>query len=84
MLAAAVALLDSAVAVVAVLHEAAVRAERLLVPRRLVVADRRVGPEVRLLAQVPPQPLLLHLRPLRLPQVVVESEVILHLKGPPS
>jgi hypothetical protein len=33
------------------------------------------------LAQVPPQPLLLHLLPLLLPQVVVESEVPLHLQG---
>ena len=33
------------------------------------------------LARVPPQPLLLHLLPLRLPQVVVESEVPLHLQG---
>ena len=34
------------------------------------------------LAQVPPQPLLLHLLPfLPLPQVVVESEVPLHLRG---
>jgi hypothetical protein len=33
------------------------------------------------LARVPPEPVLLHLLPLRLPQVVVESEVTLHLKG---
>src|SRR5687767_14512711 len=33
------------------------------------------------LARVPPEPLLLHLRPLPLPQVVVESEVPLHHQG---
>ena len=41
-----------------------------------VDADKRAR-----LAQLPPQPLLLHLPPLLLPQVVVESEVPLHLKG---
>ena len=33
------------------------------------------------LARVPPEPVLLHLLPLLLPQVVVESEVPLHLQG---
>ena len=33
------------------------------------------------LAQVPPEAVLLHLLPLLLPQVVVESEVPLHLQG---
>ena len=33
------------------------------------------------LARVPPQPVRLHLLPLLLPQVVVESEVPLHLQG---
>ena len=33
------------------------------------------------LAQVPPEPVLLHPLPLFLPQVVVESEVPLHLQG---
>jgi hypothetical protein len=84
MLAAAAGLLDSveaAAAVVAVaLPEAAVRAPRLLLPL-LVVADLPVGPEVLRVAQVPPLPLPLRLLPLRLPQVVVESEVTLHLKG---
>ena len=40
---------------------------------------RRAGALV--LAQVPPEPVLLHLLPLLLPQVVVESEVPLHLQG---
>ena len=39
------------------------------------------GPELPVLAQVPPEPVLLHLLPLLLPQVVVESEVPLHLQG---
>jgi hypothetical protein len=82
MLAAAAALLDSAAAAVVavVLHEAAVRAPRVQVPL-LVVAGLLLGPEVLLLAQVPPEPLLLHLRPLLLPRVVVESEVPLHRQG---
>ena len=76
MLAAAVVLLGSvAAAVVAVaLQEAAVRAPRVQVPLLL-------GPEGLLLAPVPPEPLLLYPLPLRLPQVVVESEVPLHLQG---
>ena len=50
------------------------RAHKLLLPLvPLQVAE--------VLARVPPQPLLLHLRPLLLPRVVVESEVTLHLKG---
>src|SRR5688572_21484663 len=36
------------------------------------------------LVQVPPQPLLLHLLPLLLRQVAVESGVPLHLQGRPS
>ena len=39
------------------------------------------GPALLVLAQVPPEPVLLHLLPLLLPQVVVESEVPLHLQG---
>src|SRR5947207_13590532 len=79
MWAAAAALLDSAAAVVAVvLQEAAVRAPRVLVPL-LVVADLLLRPEALVLAQVFPEPVLLH--PLLLPQVVVESEVTLHLQG---
>src|SRR5574341_284636 len=81
MLAAAVVLWDSvdsaAALVAAVLQEQAVRAPRVLVPL-LVVAELLLGPEV---AQVPPEPVLLHLLPLLLPQVVVESEVPLHLQG---
>ena len=72
---------DSAAALVAVvLQEAAVRAPRVRVPL-LVVADLLLGPEVLVLAQVPPEPVLLHPLPLLLPQVVVESEVPLHLQG---
>src|SRR5262245_58710297 len=80
MLAAAVVLLGSAdsAAVAVVLQEPAVRAPRVQVA--LLVVAGLLGPE-GLLAQVLPQPLLLHLRPLLLPQVVVESEVTLHLKG---
>ena len=78
MLAAAAVLLDSvdsaAALVAVVLQEAAVRAPRVRGPLP-VVADLLRGPEVLVLAQVP----LLH--PLRLPQVVVESEVPLHLQG---
>src|SRR6266850_4599448 len=74
MWAAAAVLLDSVVAVV--LQEAAVRAPRVRVPLP-VVADLLLGPEVLVLAQVP----LLHPLPLLLPQVVVESEVPLHLQG---
>ena len=72
---------DSAAALVAVaLQEAAVRVPRVRVPLR-VVAELLLGPEVLVLAQVPPEPVLLHLLPLLLPQVVVESEVPLHLQG---
>src|SRR5262245_41987434 len=39
------------------------------------------GVRVLVLAQVPQEPVLLHLLPLLLPQVVVESEVPLHLQG---
>ena len=71
----------SAAALVAVvLQEQAVRAPRLLVPL-LVVVDLLLGPEVLVLLQVLPEPLLLHLLPLLLPQVVVESEVPLYLRG---
>ena len=41
----------------------------------------RPGLGVLVLAQVPPEAVLLHLLPLLLPQVVVESEVPLHLQG---
>ena len=83
MLAAVVVLLGSAASaalVAVVLQEPAVRAPRVRVPL-LVVADLLLGPEVPVLAQVPPEPVLLHLLPLPLPQVVVESEVPLHLQG---
>ena len=55
-------------------HEAELPA---LAPRALV----QVHPEVLVLAQVPPAPLLLHLLPWLSPLVVVESEVPLHLQG---
>src|SRR4030095_16331186 len=85
MLAAAAALLDSvdsaAALVAVVLQEPAVRAPRVLVPLLVVAADLLLGPEGLVLAQVPPELVLLHLLPLLLPQVVVESEVPLHLQG---
>jgi hypothetical protein len=84
-LAAAVVLLgsvDSAAAVVAVVRqEPAVRAPRGLVPMLVVEADLLPGPEVLVVAQVAPEAVLLHLLPLLLPQVVVESEETLHLQG---
>ena len=84
MLAAAAVLLDSvdsAVALVAVvLQEAVDRAPQGRVPL-LVVADLLLGPEVLVLARVPPEAVLLHLLPLLLRRVVVESEVPLHLQG---
>ena len=73
---------DSAAALVAVvLQEAAVRAPLVLVPLLVVAADRSLGPEVLLLAQVPRELVLLHLLLSLLPQVVVESEAPLHLQG---
>ena len=84
MLAAAAVRLDSvgsaAALVAVVLQEAAVRAPRVRVPLR-VVADLLLGPEVLVLAQVPPEPVLLHRLPWPLRQAVVESEVPLHLQG---
>ena len=81
----AAALLDSvdsaAALVAAVLQEPAVRAPRVLVRLLVVAADRSLGPEALLLAQVPPALVLLHLLLSLLPQVVVESEVPLHLQG---
>ena len=81
-MAAVVALSGSAEAalVAVVLQEAAVRQPQVRVPL-LVVADLLPGPEVLVLAQVPPEPVLLHPLPLLLPRVVVESEVPLHLQG---
>src|SRR5688572_20805479 len=66
MLAAAVGLLGSAAAAV-------------LVPVVPVAVPHEA--ELPVLAQVHPEALLLHLLPLLLPQVVVESEVTLHLQG---
>ena len=48
----------------------------------LVVADLLLRPKALVVAQVPPQPVLLH--PWLLPQVVVESGVTPHLQGRPS
>ena len=91
MLAAAVVLLGSAAAAVLVPvvpvpvpHEAELPALAPPVPhepelRVLVQVPPGLGVLVR--AQVPPEPVLLHLLPLLLPQVVVESEVPLHLQG---
>ena len=79
MLAAAVVLLGSAAAAVLVPvvpvpvpHEAELPALAPPVPHE---------PELPVLVQVPAEPVLLHLLPLLLPQVVVESEVPLHLRG---
>ena len=80
MLAAAVVLLGSVAAAVEVVVAV------LLVQ----VAEGRAHPAHKLLPLVllqvavvlaPPEPLLLHLRPLPLPQVVVELEVTLHPQG---
>ena len=82
MLAAAVVLLGSVAAVVEVVvavllvQVAEGRAHPAHKLRRLVLLQVAVG-----LAQVPPQSPLLHLLPLLLPPVVVESEVTLHLQG---
>ena len=78
-----VVLLDSvasAALVAVVLQGPAVRAPRVLVPLLVVTADLLLGPEVLVLAQVPPEPLL-PLLSLPLPQAVVESEVPAHLQG---
>jgi|SRR5688500_449911 len=85
MLAAAVVLLGSVAAAVV-----AVVAVLLVLLRQ--VAEGRAHPAHKLLplvllqvaavlARVPPEPLLLHLPRLLSPQVVVESEVLLHLQG---
>ena len=70
MLAAAVVLLGSAAAAVLV----------PVVPVALPVPVPHEA-ELPVLVQVPPDAVLLHLLPLLLPQVVVESEVPLHLQG---
>ena len=70
MLAAAVVLLDSV---------AAALVPAVLEPVVPVPVPHEA--ELPVLAQVPPEAALLHLLPLLLPQVVVESEVPLHLQG---
>ena len=52
-----------------------------LKPELPVLVQVPPGLGVLVLAQVPPEAVLLHLLPLLLPQVVVESEVPLHLQG---
>jgi hypothetical protein len=55
-----------------------------VVPAGLVLVVQVPVPheaELRVLVQVPPQAVRPHLLPLLLPQVVVESEVTLHLQG---
>ena len=88
MLAAAVVLLGS-VAAAALVAAALVAAGLVLVvlvpvPHEAelpVLVQVRPGRGVLVLARVPQEPVLLHLLPLLLPQVVVESEVPLHLQG---
>ena len=72
----AAAVVQAVVAVLPVLLQVAEGQEHLAHKLRpLVVLQVAV-----VLAQVLPQPLLLHLLPFRSPQVVVESEVPLHLR----
>src|SRR5688572_19399454 len=78
MLAAAVGLLGSAAAAVLVPVVPVAVPHAAELP---VLAQVRPGLGVLVPAQVPPEALLLHLLPLLLPQVVVESEVTLHLQG---
>ena len=78
MLAAAVVLLGSAAAAVLVPVVPVPVPHEAELP---VLVQVPPGLEVLVLAQVPPEPVLLHLLPLLLPQVVVESEVPLHLQG---
>ena len=69
---------------VAVPHEAELPALAPPVPHEPelpVLVQVPPGLGVLVLVQVPPEPVLLHLLPLLLPQVVVESEVPLHLQG---
>ena len=95
-MAAAAALLDSAAAagLVPAVLVAVVLVLVVLVPvapvpvpheAELPVLAPRVPVQVHqgvlVLAQVPPEPVLLHLLPSRLPRVVVESEGPLHLQG---
>ena len=77
-MAAVVVLLDSVDSAAAVV----VPVVPVLVPHEPeVLVQVPPGLGVLVLAQVPPEPVLLHLLPLLLPQVVVESEVPLHLRG---
>ena len=83
MLAAAVVLLGS-VAAAALVPAGLVLVVPVPVPHEAelpVLVQVPPGRGVLVLARVPPEPELLHLLPLLLPQVVVESEVPLHLQG---
>ena len=66
-------------AAVVVLSGSASAAAAVLVPVVPVPVPHEA--ELPVLVQVPPEEVLLHLLPLLLPQVVVESEVPLHLQG---
>src|SRR5678815_265844 len=66
-------------AAVVVLSGSAASAAAVLVPVVPVPVPHEA--ELPVLVQVPPEAVLLHLLPLLLPQVVVESEVPLHLQG---
>ena len=77
MLAAVVVLLDSAAAVLVPVVPVPVPHEAELP----VLVQVPPGLGALVVAQVPPEAVLLHLWPLLLPQVVVESEVPLHLQG---
>src|SRR5688572_5903427 len=81
MLAAVVVLLGSAAAAAAAGLVPAVPVPLLDEAELPVLVQVPRGRAVLVLAQVPPQPRLLHLLPLLLPQVAVESEVPLHLQG---
>jgi hypothetical protein len=83
MLAAAVVLLGS-VAAAALVPAGRVLVVPVPVPHEAelpVLVQVPPGRGGLVLARVPPEPVLLHLLPLLLPQVVVESEVPLHLQG---
>src|SRR5687767_2169799 len=77
MLAAAVVLSGSVAAVV----EVVVAVLPVQVAEGRARPAHKLRPLVLLQVAVPPLPLLLRLLPLPLPQVVVESEVTLHLQG---
>ena len=86
MLAEVVVLLGSAAAAAVLVPVVLVPVVPVPVPHEaelpvLVQVQVPPGLEVLVVAQVPPEAVVLHLLPLLLPQVVVESEVPLHLQG---